>query len=60
MYLLVAGKPNGSVEYYGPFGTEERAKTYAQSLTDTQRWHVVPLIIPYSVVKQIVWRSNDN
>lgn len=61
MYVLEVRKPNGHREYYGPFGTEDRARRYAGAEGwDPGMSDVIPLIDPYGVVKQIVWRSNDN
>lgn len=45
MYLIVAGKPNGDVAYFGPFQTKDRANEYGSAI-EGYRWHVVPLIVP--------------
>jgi hypothetical protein len=47
MYLVVGGKPNGEVTYFGPFPTEDRAREYGISVTEMGlRWHIAPLVVP--------------
>lgn len=53
MYMIVASRINGDVDYFGPFPTEDRAKEYAQSFEDYRRWHVVPLIVPNCVTVKL-------
>lgn len=60
MYNLEVRKPNGRREYYGPFPTEDRARSYANSAGwDPGMSSVIPLIVPYAVVQQIVYRRAD-
>lgn len=54
MYVLI--HKNDTI---GPFGSKRRALEYAGTAGYSE-FEVKPLIVPYSVVKQIVWRSNDN
>lgn len=64
MYLVVIGFQNGDVDYCGPFPTRTRAEQYGRAaqhdyMTERRvkiRWHTVPMSVPYSVVKDIVWR----
>lgn len=51
MYIIVAGKPNGDEEFFGPFLTEDRANSYSESLRDGDwnRWFVKPIIVPNCV-----------
>jgi hypothetical protein len=65
MYIVIISHINGSVEYHGPFPTRTRAETYGHiaeaeliAAKRTVRWHVVPLVIPYSVVQEIRWRNH--
>lgn len=61
MWLLVVGHINGSVDYYGPFPSLDRAIKYANAGEDFKksRWHAVPLVIPYSVVSSVYWRDQN-
>lgn len=55
MYLLVAGKPNSEVTYFGPFPNIRRAEQYGESATELgYRWHVVPLVVPNCVVATVI------
>lgn len=63
MYILKVTDPVTKLtDYTGPFGTVDRAHEYAKSIPDWQKMTIStqPLIVPYNIVKQIIWRSNDN
>lgn len=63
MYVLKVKKPEDvEATFYGPFGTVERAHEYAKSIEGWSRCVIKtePLVVPHNIVKQIVWRSNDN
>lgn len=59
MYILVKGLPNAPEDHFGPFGTKDRAERYAKAGIEGP-WYITKLIVPYTVVKQIIWRNNDN
>jgi hypothetical protein len=46
MYLVIAGKPNGDVTYFGPFQTSKRALEYLNSMPEEYRSHIVELVVP--------------
>jgi hypothetical protein len=48
MYL-VTHNSQGTTDYYGPFPSIERARTYIQSFAFPDRCTVEPMIIPYFV-----------
>jgi hypothetical protein len=61
MYVLMSGKINGAITVTGPFPTEKRALEYAVAMDkgepNTYRHHTKPIIVPFAVVKTVVWRS---
>lgn len=61
MHILVLSFVNGDVNYVGPFPSEYRASLYAASAVlsygdKLARWFVKPLIVPHTVVFQVLWR----
>lgn len=58
--ILNVGRKNGKVEQYGPFPSDRRAREYAASVEDIHLcwWHIKELIVPFSVVKNIIWRES--
>lgn len=59
MYLIVMGKMNGDVHYFGPFPTNDRAMEYGKAIDRDYvgaRWHVAHLAVPFvTVVQNIEW-----
>lgn len=62
MYVLTVGRPNGDLTMYGPFPSVKRAEMYAEAVIKSEpqvrcRYYVKELIVPFSVVKNIVYRN---
>lgn len=51
MYIIVAGRPNGEVTYFGAFTTVDRAMEYGKALDELgpYKWHVQTLVVPNCV-----------
>jgi high-affinity K+ transport system ATPase subunit B len=60
MHVLIVTFKNGAVEYFGPFPTLFRANEYLEALNAVElrvaRSEVVSMIVPYAVVKSVLWR----
>jgi hypothetical protein len=54
------------IDHFGPFPTKDRARRYLlvgrRQLTDNDEFRtftIEPLIVPYTVVRKIDWRSDQ-
>jgi hypothetical protein len=68
MYILILHYRHGGPDYFGPFPSVSRAMDYAEiaktysnvSIRKLMYYTISPLILPHSVVHNVIWRGDDN